>query len=87
MQTIPSAQVQLNLTELINQIIKNNERIKVASETGSVVILSESDWNALSETLRLLQDETSLKSLLEGHQARKKGQSIGKPSSEFFNEL
>ncbi len=87
MQTIPYAQVQVNLAEIIGQIISKNERIKVAGETGSVVILSESDWNALSETLRLLQDEISLKSLLEGHQARQEGKSIGKPATEIFDEL
>ena len=87
MQTIPYSHIQVNLAEVIGQIITHNERIKITGEQGSVVMLSESDWDALSETLRLLQDEISLKSLLEGYQARQEGKSIGKPATEFFDEL
>ena len=34
-----------NLSEMIDELIKSNEQLKVTTEMGNVVVLSESDYN------------------------------------------
>ena len=42
-----------NLSEMIDELIKSNEHLKVTTEMGNVVVLSESDYNGIMETLRI----------------------------------
>ena len=42
-----------NLSEMIDELIKSNEQLKVTTEMGNVVVLSESDYNGIMETLRI----------------------------------
>ncbi len=53
--------------------IKNCEETLIVSETGSVVLIDQAEWENIQETLRLLHDEESLKALLESHKARDQG--------------
>ena len=43
------------------------------ADDGSVVILDESEWSNIRETLRLLSDKESLTALIESHAIREKG--------------
>ncbi|MDU5588212.1 MAG: type II toxin-antitoxin system Phd/YefM family antitoxin [Finegoldia magna] len=42
-----------NLSEMIDELIKSNEHLKVTTEMGNVAVLSESDYNGIMETLRI----------------------------------
>lgn len=55
-----------NLSEMIDELIKSNEQLKVTTETGNVVVLSESDYNGLMETLRIYSNPKEKEKIIEG---------------------
>lgn len=55
-----------NLSEMIDKLIKSNEQLKVTTETGNVVVLSESDYNGLMETLRIYSNPQEKEKIIEG---------------------
>ena len=63
-------QISENAEKYFSSVLKNNKELIIGSTGGNVVVVSETEWNQLNETVRLLTDKISLKSLLEGYQAR-----------------
>ena len=55
-----------NLSEMIDKLIKSNEQLKVTTETGNVVVLSEDDYNGLMETLRIYSNPKEKEKIIEG---------------------
>lgn len=55
-----------NLSEMIDKLIKSNEQLKVTTETGNVVVLSESDYNGIMETLRIYSNPQEKEKIIEG---------------------
>jgi PHD/YefM family antitoxin component YafN of YafNO toxin-antitoxin module len=76
MQTITYDKASQDLKSVILRALKDKDETIIASDEGSVVILDESEWSNIKETLRLLSDKESLAGLLESHVIRDKG---GKP--------
>ena len=54
-----------NIFEYINQAIEFNDVVNVSTKNGNAVILSESDYNSLLETLYLSSNEKVRKEILE----------------------
>lgn len=73
MRTITLDVASKNLKNLILHTIKEKEETVIATDDGSVVILDESEWSHIRETLRLLGDKDSLTALIESHAIREKG--------------
>jgi len=73
MHTITFDVASKNLKNLILQTIKEKEETVIVTDDGSVVILDESEWSHIQETLRLLSDKESLAALIESHAVREKG--------------
>lgn len=63
-------------------VLDGDENLIIASDKGNLVITKEQDWNQLNETLRLLTDKKSLRSLLEGINSRQIGTSVKSYSFE-----
>ena len=85
MHTITFETASKNLKSVILKTIKNKYETIVATDEGSVVILDESEWSHIKETLRLLSDKESLTALIESHADRdtgKKPEGIG-PEEAF----
>lgn len=59
--------------ELIQNTIENCEETVIVSDNGAVVLIDQREWESMMEMVRLFQDKTSLKALLDGHETRKKG--------------
>ena len=55
-----------NIFEYINQAIEFNDVINVNTKNGNAVILSESDYNSLIETLYLSSQEQVRSEILDG---------------------
>jgi len=73
---------------IILNAIKNKEETIIAMDEGAVVILEESEWSHIKETLRLLSDKDSLAALLESHADREKGKRPeGISPQEAFNDV
>lgn len=62
-----------SLPQLIYDTIENCEETLIVSDTGTVVLTDQAEWENIQETLKLLHDEKSLKALFEGHKARDQG--------------
>jgi PHD/YefM family antitoxin component YafN of YafNO toxin-antitoxin module len=72
-----------NFPQIVTNTIRNFEETIIVGEQGAVVLISQQEWNSMMETIKLFRDKKSLKSLLEGHSVRRKGQ---KPNSETINQ-
>lgn len=55
-----------NLSEMIDELIKSNEQLKVTTEMGNVVVLSESHYNGIMETLRIYSSPQEKEKIIEG---------------------
>jgi len=88
MKTVTIKQANSDLIGHINYILRTHEEVNIASENGAIVMIPQDDYEAMQETLRLLQDKKSLKALLDGHEQRDKNQVIQSYSvEEVFSDL
>jgi|JFJP01.1.fsa_nt_gi PHD/YefM family antitoxin component YafN of YafNO toxin-antitoxin module len=77
-----------NFSQIVTDTVRNFEETLIVGEQGSVVLISQQEWNSIIETIRLFRDKRSLKALLDGHDMRKKGQkSKSKTINEAFYDL
>ncbi|MFH2044527.1 MAG: hypothetical protein ABIK92_05225 [Pseudomonadota bacterium] len=74
MQTITFDMASKNLKNVILKAIKDKDETIIATDEGSVVILNETEWLHIKETLKLLNDKESLTALIESHAIRDKGE-------------
>ncbi len=88
MKTITLDQANADFQKIINYSLKTRDEVNIASDQGAVVVIPQDDYEAMQETLRLLSDKQSLKALLDGHEARKKGKKIKSYSvKDVFSDL
>ena len=73
MNTITVNKAILDFPKLVNDTITNFEETIIVGENGSVVLISQKEWESIKETIRLFKDKKSLKSLFDGQKVRKKG--------------
>ena len=73
MTTIALNSIENNFSDLLNKVIQNRDELTVVSDSGSVVIIEQNDWNRIQETLNLLRDKQSSEALLSGHRLRDNG--------------
>ena len=77
-----------NPTFYFKNVQQNKEELIVGSDNGNLIIIPESDWNQMNETINLLVDKLSINSLVMGHLARENKEDIKKYSvSEVFYDL
>jgi PHD/YefM family antitoxin component YafN of YafNO toxin-antitoxin module len=88
MRTITLDQAIDNLESIIQKTISDHEETIIASKEGSVVVIDESEWSNIKETLRLLSDKESLAALLESHAIRDRGEKPeGLSAKEVFGDV
>ena len=73
MHTITIDTASQDLKNIVIKTIRDREETIIATDEGSVVILDESEWSHIKETLRLLSDKDSLVALMESHSIRDRG--------------
>ena len=66
METISVTDARSNIYKLIANVIALHKPIQIKGKTGSVVMLSEEDWNAIQETLYLDSIPGMTDSILQG---------------------
>lgn len=69
MTTLDATEARARLHSLIDQTSVDHEPILITGEHGNAVLISEEDWNAISETLHLLSVPGMRDSIIEGMQA------------------
>ena len=78
MQTLSVSRARPNLHHLIEQTVASHQPITITSKNSNAILLSESDWSAIQETLYL----NSIPQMRESIQA-----GLVAPNSEFSKEL
>lgn len=69
MATLSATDARANLYKLIEETLQNHEPVVITGKKGNAVLLSESDWNAVMETLHLLSIPGMRESIREGLEA------------------
>ncbi len=69
MTTLTATDARANLYKLIEETLQNHEPVIITGKKGNAVLLSESDWNAVMETLHLLSIPGMRESIREGLEA------------------
>lgn len=88
MNALTVEKAMTKLPELVLDAVGHGERTILVGEEGNAMIIAQQEWENLIETLRILSDPTIVKSLEEGHKARRDGKRpIGKPVEEIFDEF
>jgi antitoxin YefM len=82
MSTVLLENALQNFPDLMKNVLMNNDETLIVSNFGSVMMISESDWNEIQETLHLLKDKRSLAALLESHKLRDQNHKIKSKSIE-----
>jgi prevent-host-death family protein len=63
---IPINEAQHQLQQLIDSVSQSHQPIVIAGKTSNAVLLSESDWASVQETLYLLSLSKMRESIREG---------------------
>ena len=63
---IPIKEAQKQLQQLIDSVSESHQPIVIAGQTSNAVLLSESDWASVQETLYLLSVPGLRESIREG---------------------
>ena len=63
---IPINEAQQQLQQLIDSVSQSHQPIVIAGQTSNAVLLSESDWASVQETLYLLSVPGMRESIREG---------------------
>jgi antitoxin YefM len=66
MSTLPINEAQQSLPDLIDSVSQSHQPILITGKSGNAVLLSESDWSAIQETLYLLSVPGMRESIKEG---------------------
>jgi len=66
MATLSVTEARANLYKLIEQTLQSHEPVVITGKKGNAVLLSEEDWNAVTETLHLLSIPGMRESIREG---------------------
>jgi PHD/YefM family antitoxin component YafN of YafNO toxin-antitoxin module len=78
MKVVNATQARQNIYRLIDETIVSNEPVQITAKKGSVVLLSESDWRDIQETLYLVSIPGMRESIIEGMKT---------PVSECFEDI
>ena len=66
MKMISVTQARKKIFALLDETIKNSEPVQINGKNGSAVLVSESDWRSIQETLHLLSIPGMRESIIEG---------------------
>ncbi len=66
MSTLSVSHARANLYRLIEETAASHEPVRITGKRNNAVLLSESDWNAVQETLHLLSVPGMRESIREG---------------------
>lgn len=88
MRCVTLSEAAVTLDDLCETAVCDREEVLLTHKSGNVLLVSQHDWEATQETLRLILDKKSLRSLLEGHRVRDEdGVPLGKSPEEVFSDL
>lgn len=66
MQTYSATEARKNIYFLLTDVEDNHRPVQITGKNNNAVLISESDWNAIQETLYLMSIPGMAKSIIEG---------------------
>ena len=84
MKTITVSKARSELFNLIKRTIRGHRQVRITSKEGSVILMSENDYESLIETLELLSIPGFKKSIQEADLEIDKGETYS--IDEVFSE-
>jgi prevent-host-death family protein len=69
MPTLSATEARANLYRVIDETAESHEPVLITSKRNNAVLVSESDWNSIQETLYLLSIPGVRESIKEGMEA------------------
>ena len=81
MLTINISTLQECLVSSVDKVVESNEIIKICTNKGNAIIISEDDYNALLETLALQSDSRVIKKIKDGEK-----ENVSTMNSYYLNE-
>jgi antitoxin YefM len=74
--SIPASTARANLFSLIKEVNDDQEAVLITSNAGNAVLVSESEWESMLETLYLITHDESRKKILKARMDLSKGLGI-----------
>ena len=68
MTTLTASEARTNLYRLIDELATTHEPLLITGKRNNAVLIAESDWTAIQETLHLLSVPGMRESIIEGMQ-------------------
>lgn len=81
MLAINVSTLQECLVSSVDKVVESNEIIKICTNKGNAIIISEEDYNALLETLALQSDPRVIKKIKDGEK-----ENVSTMNSYYLNE-
>ncbi len=66
MKTVNATQARQDIYNLIDETILNSNPIQITGKRGNAILISESDWDSIQETLYLSSIKGMEESIVEG---------------------
>ena len=66
MTSVTATEARRRLFALIDEVAQSHEAVQITGKRGNAVLLSESDWRSIQETLHLVSIPGMRDSILEG---------------------
>lgn len=74
MKTYSPPSAQIKLYEIMKRVISSQNPVRIADKNGSIIIMDESNYEGMMETIYLLGVPGLLESLKESEQEFKRGE-------------
>jgi len=84
MKTITASKARSELFSLLKGTVKGHRQVRITSKEGSVVLMSEEDYESLIETLQLLSEPGLKESIRKADEEIEKGETLS--IEEAFSE-
>lgn len=84
MKTITASKARSELFSLLKGTVKGHRQVRITSKEGSVVLMSEEDYESLIETLQLLSEPGFKESIRKADEEIEKGETLS--IEEAFSE-
>ena len=76
MKTITASKARSELFSLLKGTVKGHRQVRITSKEGSVVLMSEEDYESLIETLQLLSEPGLKESIRKADEEIEKGETL-----------
>jgi len=76
MKTITASRARSELFSLLKGTVRGHRQVRITSKEGSVVLMSEEDYESLIETLQLLSEPGLKESIRKADEEIEKGETL-----------